>query len=69
MFNTTIGTLRCIGVIEGISLLVLLFIAMPLKYFTGQPPSRKVYWLGSWNSFHIIYDCSITGLHKVYMEV
>jgi len=37
MWNSTIGVLRMIGIIEGISYLALLFIAMPLKYFAGLP--------------------------------
>ncbi|MFC3886006.1 DUF3817 domain-containing protein [Bacillus songklensis] len=37
MWTSTIGLLRGIGIIEGISYLVLLFIAMPLKYFANLP--------------------------------
>jgi integral membrane protein len=37
MLQTPIGRFRMMGFIEGASLLVLLFIAMPLKYFAGQP--------------------------------
>ncbi len=32
-----VGWLRLLAILEGISLLVLLFIAMPLKYFYGMP--------------------------------
>ena len=32
-----LGRLRLLGIIEGISFLLLLFIAMPLKYFFGFP--------------------------------
>ena len=32
-----IKALRRIGIIEGVSLLVLLFVAMPMKYFAGMP--------------------------------
>lgn len=35
--NTPIGRFRLIAVIEGISYLVLLFIAMPLKYWFDAP--------------------------------
>ncbi|ENQ3106808.1 integral membrane protein [Bacillus sp. 491mf] len=35
MLSTPIGRLRVIGVLEGISFLILLFIAMPMKYFAG----------------------------------
>jgi integral membrane protein len=34
---TTIGRLRAIGLIEGASFLLLLGVAMPLKYFAGMP--------------------------------
>jgi integral membrane protein len=37
MWKSTFGLLRVIGIIEGISYLVLLFIAMPLKYFADLP--------------------------------
>ncbi len=40
-FTTTLGRLRLIAFIEGISFLVLLFIAMPLKYFFGQPEAVR----------------------------
>jgi integral membrane protein len=35
--KTPIDRLRVIGFAEGVSYLVLLFIAMPLKYFAGLP--------------------------------
>jgi len=35
--NTPLGRLRVIGTIEAISFLVLLLIAMPLKYLAGKP--------------------------------
>ena len=34
--------LRTIGLIEGVSFLVLLFVAMPLKYFAGMPLPVKI---------------------------
>jgi integral membrane protein len=37
MVRTAISRLRTIGLIEGISFLVLLGVAMPLKYFAGLP--------------------------------
>ncbi|KKJ79704.1 putative membrane protein YdzA, partial [Bacillus subtilis] len=37
MLHTPIGRLRTMGFIEGMSLLILLFIAMPLKYWAGLP--------------------------------
>ena len=37
MLHTPIGRLRLIGMTEGVSYLLLLFIAMPLKYVWGDP--------------------------------
>lgn len=39
--KTPLGRLRLVGYLEGISFLVLLFIAMPLKYLAGQPAAVK----------------------------
>ena len=36
-FNSSIGRLRFIAFFEGMSLLMLLFVAMPLKYVYGDP--------------------------------
>ena len=38
LFKSQVGRLRIISYLEGISLLILLFIAVPLKYF-GQNPA------------------------------
>ncbi|MBW7475190.1 DUF3817 domain-containing protein [Paenibacillus oenotherae] len=37
MFKTTVGRLRFIGNIEGISYILLLCVAMPLKYWADMP--------------------------------
>jgi integral membrane protein len=42
MKNTPLGRFRVIGLIEGISYLVLLGIAMPLKYFLDYPAAVKI---------------------------
>lgn len=39
--NTSLKNFRTIGTIEGISALVLFFIAMPLKYMFNQPLAVK----------------------------
>jgi integral membrane protein len=41
MFNNSIRNLRVVGILEGVSFLVLLCIAMPLKYFMGLPLAVK----------------------------
>lgn len=43
MLRTPIGRLRLIAILEGISFLVLLGIAMPLKYIAGQPEAVKIF--------------------------
>ena len=42
MFDTPLGRLRAVGFAEGVSFLVLLGIAMPLKYFADMPEAVKV---------------------------
>jgi integral membrane protein len=42
MLKTAIGRLRVVGLVEGISFLVLLGIAMPLKYAAGMPMAVRV---------------------------
>ena len=40
--NKKLSLLRKAGIAEGISFLVLLFIAMPLKYYFAQPMAVKI---------------------------
>ncbi len=42
LLSTTLGRFRLIAIIEGISYLVLLFIAMPLKYMVDMPMAVKI---------------------------
>lgn len=42
MLSTPIGRLRVIAFIEGVSYLLLLGVAMPLKYLAGFPPAVKI---------------------------
>ena len=37
LFKTKVGRLRIIGFLEGISLLLLIFVGMPLKHLFGNP--------------------------------
>jgi integral membrane protein len=41
--NKKLSLLRKAGIAEGISFLVLLFIAMPLKYFFNQPMAVSIF--------------------------
>jgi len=52
MLKSPIGKFRLMGLIEGLSLLVLLFIAMPLKYFAGLPEVVTV--VGSLHGFFFV---------------
>ncbi len=40
-FNSTLGKFRLIALLEGISYVLLLFVAMPLKYIAGFPLAVK----------------------------
>jgi integral membrane protein len=42
LLKTNIGRLRIIGFMEGVSLLLLLFVAMPLKYYFHNPQVTRV---------------------------
>ncbi|TGE23576.1 DUF3817 domain-containing protein [Hymenobacter metallicola] len=42
LLRTSLGRLRAIGFLEGVSFLVLLGIAMPLKYLAGQPEAVRL---------------------------
>jgi integral membrane protein len=42
LLNTKIGRLRVLGFFEGISLILLFFVAVPLKYIMGDPAMVKI---------------------------
>lgn len=42
MLSTPLGRLRAIGLLEGLSFLLLLGVAMPLKYLAGRPGAVSV---------------------------
>ncbi len=41
-WQTPIGKLRLVGMLEGTSFILLLFVAMPLKYWMGMPAAVSV---------------------------
>ncbi|NLR61753.1 DUF3817 domain-containing protein [Chitinophaga polysaccharea] len=41
LLKTKVGRLRIIGYLEGVSLLVLVFVAVPMKYYFGNPSLSK----------------------------
>lgn len=42
LFRTKIGRLRIIALLEGVSLLLLLFVAMPMKYLLDNPSGSRL---------------------------
>ncbi len=42
MLKTPLGRFRAVALLEGLSFIVLLFIAMPLKYLAGMPMAVRV---------------------------
>lgn len=42
MLKTPLGRFRAIALLEGVSFVLLLFIAMPLKYWAGMPMAVRV---------------------------
>ncbi|RYZ53995.1 MAG: DUF3817 domain-containing protein [Sphingobacteriales bacterium] len=42
ILKTSLGRLRLIGLLEGISLLILIFITMPMKYYFGHPAGSQI---------------------------
>ena len=37
LLNNSVGRLRILGFLEGLSLILLVFVAVPLKYMAGEP--------------------------------
>jgi len=42
LFSTNIGRLRILGFLEGVSLLALIFIGIPMKHFFNYPEFNKI---------------------------
>ena len=59
MLKSPIGIFRLMGFIEGLSLLILLFIAMPLKYFVDIPEAVRI--VGSLHGFCFVLYVLIIG--------
>lgn len=63
-WNSTLGRFRLIAILEGISYLILLGIAMPLKYFAQLPDAVKYTgWVHG-----VLFVLYITLLLKVWMQ-
>ncbi len=63
--KTPLGMLRMVGIAEGISFLVLLGIAMPLKYLAGIPLAVK---LAGWTHglLFIFFAVSLSQVKQIY---
>jgi integral membrane protein len=40
--KTKVGRLRIVGLLEGLSLLFLVFVAVPMKYYWGNPAGSEI---------------------------
>lgn len=65
-FTTNIGRFRLLAFLEGVSLIVLVFIGMPLKYMAGNPALVKS--IGPLHGllflFYVAYTFSIAAENK-----
>ncbi len=64
MLKDSFSTFRAISFIEGISYLILLFIAMPLKYFVGIPLAVKIVGM----AHGVLFILFIVALYKSAKE-
>ena len=70
MFNNdTFSRFRLISIIEGISYLILIFIAMPLKYFAGIPEAVKSCGMAHGIFIYSICDSFRNGYEKIQLEI
>ncbi|SEP78825.1 DUF3817 domain-containing protein [Neolewinella agarilytica] len=46
LLKTSLGRLRILAFVEGVSFLLILFVTMPLKYLLDQPEPNKVIGMG-----------------------
>jgi integral membrane protein len=61
VFRTPVGRVRLVGMIEGVSFLILLFVAMPLKYLLKLPEGPAVvFWVGLVHGLLFISYAAVT---------
>jgi integral membrane protein len=65
MSKSPIGTLRAVGLAEGISYVLLLGVAMPLKYLAGMPLAVRI--VGMIHGILFIVFCGV--LYRVFTEI
>ena len=63
--TSQLGRLRLVGFLEGLSFLVLLGIAVPLKYFFGQPAAVKAVGMAHGGLF-VLYCLLVVGAAAQY---
>jgi len=69
MSNDTFSRFRVISFIEGISYLILVFIAMPLKYFAGIPLAVKIVGMAHGVLFILFVLALIMAMNKYKWRV
>lgn len=65
MLGTPIGRLRILGMLEGASFLILLGIAMPLKYLAGRPEMVRVVGM----AHGVLFLLFVAAVLRVAMEM
>jgi integral membrane protein len=63
--STALGRLRLVGLLEGASFLLLLGVAMPLKYWAGEPAAVRIVGMAHGVLF-IAYVAAILQAHLEY---
>lgn len=63
-----VQSLRFVGTLEGISFLLLLGIAMPIKYIWGIN-FRKIRWDGAWCFIHTLFSDALCCLSSYEMVI
>src|SRR5262249_12017979 len=64
VLNSAIGRLRLVGYAEGVSFLLLLGVAMPLKYAAGMP--EVVFWVGlAHGILFMLYVAAVAHAYRV----
>ena len=77
LLKTSVGRLRVIGFLEGVSFLLLLGVAMPLKYIWGQPLAVKYVGMAHgilflaylWATIQAVLDCNWSWKRGVLIAV
>lgn len=63
MWSNPVGRVRAVGTIEGVSALLLFFVAMPLKYVAKIPEGKDiVFWVGSIHGGLFVLYAAVTFL-------